>query len=38
MYKQIIDKLNHFLNSVNVPRTPFNPNAFHGIFVKNVFQ
>ena len=35
MYRQIIDVLNHFLNSINVLGTPLNPDAFQGIFVKN---
>lgn len=36
MYRQIIDELNHFLNSINVPGTPLNPDAFQGIFVKKL--
>ena len=36
MYRQIIDVLNHFLNSINVLGTPLNPNAFQGIFVKKL--
>lgn len=36
MYRQIIDVLNHFLNSINVLGTPLNPDAFQGIFVKKL--
>ena len=36
MYRQIIDELNHFLNSINVPGTPLNPDAFQGVFVKKL--
>jgi hypothetical protein len=36
MYRQIIDELNHFLNSINVPGTPLNLDAFQGVFVKRL--
>lgn len=36
MYRQIIDELNQFLNSINVPGIPINPNAFQGVFVKKL--
>lgn len=36
MYRQIIDVLNHFLNSINVLGTPLNPDAFQGVFVKKL--
>ena len=36
MYRQIIDELNRFLNSINIPGTPLNPEAFQGIFVKKL--
>lgn len=36
MYRQIIDELNRFLNSINVPGIPLNPDAFQGVFVKKL--
>lgn len=36
MYRQIIDELNHFLNFINIPGTPLNPDAFQGVFVKKL--
>lgn len=36
MYRQIINELNRFLNSINVPGTPLNPEAFQGVFVKKL--
>lgn len=36
MYKQIINELNRFLNSINIPGTPLNPDAFQGVFVKKL--
>lgn len=36
MYRQIIKELNHFLNSIIVPGTPLNPDAFQGVFVKKL--
>ena len=36
MYRQIIDELNHFLNSINISGTPLNPDAFQGVFVKKL--
>lgn len=36
MYRQIINALNLFLNSINVPGTPLNPDAFQGVFVKKL--
>lgn len=36
MYRQIIDELNRFLNSINVPASPLNPDAFQGIFIKKL--
>lgn len=36
MYRQIINELNRFLNFINVPGTPLNPDAFQGIFVKKL--
>lgn len=36
MYRQIIDELNRFLNSINIPGTPLNPDAFQGVFVKKL--
>lgn len=36
MYEQIIDKLNNFLNTINIPGTPLNPNAFQGVLVKKL--
>lgn len=36
MYRQIIDELNRFLNSINVPKTPLNPDAFQGVFIKKL--
>ena len=36
MYRQIIDELNLFLNFINVPGTPLNPDAFQGVFVKKL--
>lgn len=36
MYLHIIDELNHFLNFINVPGTPLNPNAFQALLVKKL--
>lgn len=36
MYRQIIDEINRFLNSINVPAAPLNPDAFQGVFVKKL--
>lgn len=36
MYKQIIDELNQFLNAINVPALPINPDTFQGVFVKKL--
>lgn len=36
MYRQIIDELNRFLNSINIPGSPLNPDAFQGVFVKKL--
>ncbi len=36
MYQQIINELNRFLNTLNIPATPINPNAFQGVFVKKL--
>ena len=36
MYRQIINELNRFLNSINIPGTPLNPDAFQGVFVKKL--
>lgn len=36
MYRQIIDELNRFLNFINVPGIPLNPDAFQGVFVKKL--
>lgn len=36
MYRQIIDELNHFLNLINIPASPLNPDAFQGVFVKKL--
>lgn len=36
MYRQIIDEINRFLNSINVPAEPLNPDAFQGVFVKKL--
>lgn len=36
MYRQIIDELNQFLNFINIPGTPINPNAFQCVFVKKL--
>lgn len=36
MYRQIIDELNRFLNSINVPGIPINPDAFQGVFIKKL--
>lgn len=36
MYLHIIDELNRFLNFINVPGVPLNPNAFQGILVKKL--
>lgn len=36
MYRQIIDELNRFLNFIDVPGIPLNPNAFQGVFVKKL--
>ena len=36
MYSQIIDELNRFLNFINIPGTPINPDTFQGVFVKKL--
>lgn len=36
MYRQIINELNCFLNFINVPGTPLNPDAFQGVFIKKL--
>lgn len=36
MYGQIINELNRFLNFINIPGTPINPDAFQGVFVKKL--
>ena len=36
MYLHIIDELNLFLNFINVPGTPLNPNAFQALLVKKL--
>lgn len=36
MYRQIIDELNRFLNFIDVPGIPLNPDAFQGVFVKKL--
>lgn len=36
MYLHIIDELNQFLNSINIPGSPLNPNAFQEILVKKL--
>ncbi|MBQ2922040.1 MAG: HNH endonuclease [Tyzzerella sp.] len=36
MYHQIINELNRFLNSLNVPATRLNPDAFQGVFIKKL--
>lgn len=36
MYRSIIDELNYFLNSLNIPDTPLNPDAFQGVLVKKL--
>lgn len=36
MYKQIINELNQFLNFINVPESPLNPDVFQGVFVKKL--
>lgn len=36
MYRQIIYELNQFLNYINIPGTPINPDAFQGVFVKKL--
>ena len=36
MYRQIIDKLNQFLNYIHIPGTPLNSDAFQGILVKKL--
>ena len=36
MYRHIVDELNRFLNFINVPETPLNPDAFQGVFVKKL--
>lgn len=36
MYGQIINELNRFLNFINIPGTPINPDAFQGVFVKRL--
>lgn len=36
MYQQIINEINRFLNHINLPGSPINPNAFQGVFVKKL--
>lgn len=36
MYNKIIKELNQFLNFINIPATPLNPDAFQGIFIKKL--
>ena len=36
MYRQIINELNRFLNFINVPGIPLNPDAFQGVLVKKL--
>lgn len=36
MYLHIIAELNSFLNCINIPNSPLNPNAFQGVFVKKL--
>lgn len=36
MYRQIVDELNRFLNFINIPGIPINPDAFQGVFVKKL--
>lgn len=36
MYRQIINELNYFLNCINVPASPLNPDAFQGVFIKKL--
>lgn len=36
MYRHIIDELNRFLNYINIPAAPLNPDAFQGVFVKKL--
>lgn len=36
MYLRIIDELNQFLNFINIPNFPLNPNAFQGVLVKKL--
>lgn len=36
MYRQIINELNQFLNSINIPSSPLNPDAFQGVLVKKL--
>lgn len=36
MYRQIINELNRFLNFINIPGIPLNPDAFQGVLVKKL--
>lgn len=36
MYQQIINEINRFLNYINLPGSPINPDAFQGVFVKKL--
>lgn len=36
MYQQIVNEINRFLNYINVPGSPINPDAFQGVFVKKL--
>ena len=36
MYRQIINELNQFLNFINIPGIPLNPDAFQGVLVKKL--
>lgn len=36
MYQKIIDELNNFLASINIPSKPLNPKEFQGVFIKKL--
>lgn len=36
MYQKIIDELNNFLLSINIPSKPLNPKEFQGVFIKKL--
>lgn len=36
MYQEIINELNSFLNNINVPATPINPDVFQSVFIKKL--